>query len=174
LGGLALWWIQARRRTDPARPRTVWRWVLAAAVVFSICWTPTFIDQVAHSGNVGKVIEAATERHSPLGPTVGAHAVIRTVGVTPSTPHFLSETLGYTLWSATTIGMFAWLVTLRTLVVLSGAEAWISRALTAFVRTTRTSARRIAVAAGALGTVAAAALAGAVGAAAGSPDEHAF
>ncbi|HEX4564326.1 MAG TPA: hypothetical protein VH115_07700, partial [Solirubrobacteraceae bacterium] len=246
LGGFTLWWLLARRRDDPDRPRTVWRWALAAALVFCICWTPTFADQVAHSGNLGKVIEAASERRSPLGPTVGVHAVIRTIGLkpwwltrvgypferkydvlhsqgtlatlsaaliiawlllaialavrrrrtsdaagavlalalgaavwaiaeaTPSKPHFLAETLGYTLWSASLVGMFAWLITLRTLVTLTGVGAWLERAVVSFAPAAREGARRVAVAAGALGAVALAALAGAVGAAAGTPDEHAF
>lgn|GEM_PF-685042 len=243
LGGFALWWIHGRRRKDPDRPRTVWRWVLGALLVFCICWTPTFVDQVAHSGNLSKVEEAASERRSPLGATVGAHAVVRTIGVvpwwlhrvgypfqrkhdvlhsqgtlatvsaalilawlllaialairrrrrteaagavlalalsaavwsiaeaTPSTPRFLAETLGYTLWSATTIGMFAWLVTLHTFVELSGAGAWLTRAFAATAQRARAGASRAAVG---LAAIAVAAAAGAVGAAAGTPDEHAF
>src|SRR2546423_1553812 len=47
---------------------------------------------------------------------------------TPSTPRFLSETLGFTMWSATTVGMFVWLVAGWAAVALSGARSRNSRA----------------------------------------------
>jgi hypothetical protein len=256
LGGLALWWFQGRRARRPiserpAPPRTVWRWVLAAVLVLCACWAPTVVDQVAHSGNAGKVIEAASERHSPLGPTVGVHAVVRTLGLkpwwlqrvgypfqrkydvrhaqgalasasaalmvawlvlaialavrrrrrsdaagatlaltlcaavwsvaeaTPSTPKFLAETLGYTLWSATTVGMFAWLLTVRTLATLSCADRSkigqrIAHAVSQLAERARARSRAATVAAASFAAVALAAVAGAAGAAAGRSDEHAF
>ncbi|MFI4985646.1 MAG: hypothetical protein ACHQAV_06665 [Solirubrobacterales bacterium] len=248
LAGFAVWWL-GQRRKRAARPSTVWRWLLAAVLVLIVCWTPPIIDQVAHEGNIGHVLQAVGKRKSPLGATVGAHAVIRTVGVTPwwltrpsdpfvrkrdvrrgtstlaslstavilgwlllaialairrrrtdvaagaalalvlclaifsianatpSTPRFLAETLGYTLWSATTVGMFVWLIALWAASELSGAGALAGRAwATAWARAQAPAARPRAVgtAFAAVAAVALAALAGVAGAAAGTPDEHAF
>jgi hypothetical protein len=248
LVGLAIWWLGQRRERARASP-AMWRWLLAAVVVFLVCWTPPIVDQVAHEGNIGHVLEAVGKRKSPLGASVGVHAVIRTVGVTPwwltrpsdpfvrkrdvrhatstlaslstalilgwlllasalairrrrtdvaaggllalvlcaaifsianatpSTPRFLAETLGYTLWSASTVGMFVWLIALFSAVVLSGAGAWARRAwLGAWgrSRTASASGRAIATALTGAVAVALAALAGIAGAAAGTADEHAF
>jgi hypothetical protein len=248
LGGLALWWLARRREDAPAGSGSLWRWVLAAFVVGAVCWAPAVVDQIARTGNLGLVLQAAGERKSPLGPTVGVHAVVGTVGVkpwwltrpsdpfvrkhdvlhtagttanlstalilgwlalaaalalrrrrpdvaagavlalalcagiwsianaTPSTPRFLAETLGYTLWSATTVGMFVWLIALWSAVVLSGAEGLAGRGLAALAERMRPrpAARALALALAALGVLALAGAAGAVGAAAGGPDEHAF
>ena len=230
------------------RPRVrIWPWALAALATLLLCWTPPVIDQVAHGGNFGLVLKAATQRKSSLGSTVGVRAVVRTVGITPwwltrpsdpfvrkhdvrrsastlasvstvvilgwlllatalairrrrldlaagavlalalcaavwsiakatPTSHLLSGTLGYTLWSATTVGMFVWLIALWTAVVLSGAEAWFARARTSLLRRApvRSAPRRAGTALAALLVLALAGLAGGVGAAAGTPDEHAF
>src|SRR5256885_11639570 len=95
---------------------------------------------------------------------------------TPSTPK-LAATLGYTLWSATTVGMFVWLIALWAAVVLSGAEQWIAGAVSTRFGAPRR--RHSALRAGPAALVAVAALslaglAGGAGAAAGTPDEHAF
>jgi len=71
LAGLLLWWLRERRARG--QPSTFWRWALAAAIVALICWTPPLIDQVDRSGNLGHVLQAAGERKSPLGATVGLH-----------------------------------------------------------------------------------------------------
>ena len=199
LAGFAIWWLGQRRERAAGR-NTPRRWFLAALLVLLVCWAPPIVDQVAHEGNIGHVLEALGKRKSPLGATVGVHAVVRTVGVTPwwltrpsdpfvrkhdvrrptstlanlstavilgwlllaialairrrradvaagaalalalcaaifsianatpSTPRFLAETLGYTLWSATIVGMFIWLIALWAAVVLSGAGALAGRA----------------------------------------------
>ena len=231
----------------------MWPWALAALVVLLLCWTPPAIDQVAHGGNFGLVVKAATERKTALGSGVGVHAVVRTVGITPwwlthprwltspsepfvrkydvrrpastlanvstvvilgwlllaaglairrrrqdvaagavlalalcaavwsiakatPTSHLLSATLGYTLWSATTVGMFVWLMALWTAVVLSGADALLARARARLTDVTRArpAARALGLALGAVAVLALAGLAGGVGAAAGTADEHAF
>jgi hypothetical protein len=246
LVGVVVWWLRARR-SGAGAPR-MWPWALAAAVVLVICWTPPLIDQIAHEGNFGHVVQAATERKSSLGGTVGVHAVVRTVGVRPwwlvrpsdpfvrkhdvlhpassganvsaalilgwlvvaialalrrrrqdlvagaatalvlclavyatasatPTKRMLAETLGYTLWSATTVGMFVWLMALWTGVVLSGADKLLARGVTALAERARWRPEAWRAAARTLAALAAlglAALAGGVGAAAGQPDEHAF
>ncbi|HEV2982455.1 MAG TPA: hypothetical protein VGX51_13590, partial [Solirubrobacteraceae bacterium] len=253
LGGAALWWLRSKRTLSARERSSARRWAFGALVVLAICWTPTVVDQVAHEGNFGHVIEAATERKSSLGGTVGAHAVVRTVGIRPwwlvrskdpfsrkhdvlrssstlanvsaalilgwlalsaalalrrrrpdvvagavlalllcaavfsiasatPTKRMLAETLGYTLWSATTVGMFAWLIALWALVVLTGFDRLLADALaprgarsgSAPRGTRRTPQRALpALLAGAAALVFAGA-AGAAGAAAGRPDEHAF
>jgi len=104
-------------------------------------------------------------------------AVFSVADATPSTPHFLAETLGYTLWSATAIGMFTWLMALWALLVLSGLAPRLSRAGEALrerIGSSRAGGRRRSLALAALAALALAAAGGAAGAAAGEPDEHAF
>jgi hypothetical protein len=247
LVGLGLWWRRGRRAEAGARPR-VWRWALAAGVVLAICWTPPVVDQVAHEGNFAHVLQAATERKSSLGATVGLHAVVRTVGLRPwwlvrptdpfarkrdvrrpassvanvsaalilgwlllafalairrrrgdvaagaaialmlclavwsiasatPTKRMLAETLGYTLWSATTVGMFVWLMALWAGVVLTGADARLSEGVTALAQRARWRPgawQPVGSALACVAAVALAGLAGGVGAASGEPDEHAF
>jgi hypothetical protein len=242
------------RGEEHGRPRRgrMWPWALAALLVLLLCWTPPAIDQVAHGGNIGLVVKAATERKSALGSGVGVHAVVRTVGITPwwlthprwlkspsepfvrkydvrrpastlanvstavilgwlllaaglairrrqdvaagavlalalcaavwsiakatPTSHLLSATLGYTLWSATTVGMFVWLMAIWTAVVLSGAGALLARARASLLDTAggHPAARALGPALAAAAVLALAGLAGRVGAAAGTRDEHAF
>jgi hypothetical protein len=178
------------------------------------------------------VIDAANERESSLGASVGLHAVVRTVGVRPwwlvrpsdpfvrkrdvqhsagfvanataalilgwllvaaalalrrrrldvaagaatalmlclavyatasatPTKRMLAETLGYTLWSASTVGMFAWLIALWAVVVLSGADDFIAAAWRARARRARSVAPAVAVRP--LGALAALGLAGLAG-----------
>lgn len=253
LVGVVVWWLRCRGGLSERERRSARRWALAALLVGAVCWTPTVVDQVAHEGNLGHVVEAAEGRKSSLGSTVGVHAVVRTVGIRPwwlvrskdpfsrkrdvlhssstlanvsaavilgwlllsaalalrrrradvvaaavlalllcaavysiasATPskRMLAETLGYTLWSASTVGMFTWLVALWALVVLTGAD----RVLAGALRGARPQGARARpgprrapahAAAGLLSGLAALALAGAAGAAgaaAGQPDEHAF
>jgi hypothetical protein len=73
--GLALWRANERPRFK--------RWMLATLAVLLVCWTPSVVDQVGRSGNLGLVLRAAAERKSSLGATVGARAVIHMVGVKP-------------------------------------------------------------------------------------------
>jgi hypothetical protein len=62
----------------------VWRWVLAAALVAVVCWTPPAIDQIrGHPGNLTAVADTLKANRSTLGPSVGWHAVVATVGVRP-------------------------------------------------------------------------------------------
>jgi hypothetical protein len=68
---------------NAAERRRCWRWLLAALAVLLVCWTPTIADQLAGGGNLGLVLRAAAERRDPLGATVGARAVMHTVGVQP-------------------------------------------------------------------------------------------
>ena len=103
-------------------------------------------------------------------------AVYSIASATP-TKRMLAETLGYTLWSATTVGMFAWLIALWAAVVLTGADDLLAAAVRARVRRARRPLRaRPALAKGlaASAALALAGLAGAAGAAAGTADEHAF
>jgi hypothetical protein len=257
LGGAVLWWLRARRMLSARERKSARRWTLGALVVVAICWTPTVVDEVAHEGNFGHVLQAATERKSSLGTTVGVHAVVRTVGIKPwwlvrskdpfsrkrdvlrssstlanvsgalilgwlllsvalalrrrradvvaaatlalllcaavfsvasatPTKRMLAETLGYTLWSASTVGMFTWLVALWALVVLTGADRLLAGVLTPggarrrqVFRGRRPHAPRAPVRAlpallGGAVALALAGAAGAAGAAAGQPDEHAF
>jgi hypothetical protein len=237
----------ARQERDRRRPGRMWPWALAALVVLLVCWTPPAIDQVAHGGNFGLVVKAATERKTALGSGVGVHAVVRTVGIKPwwltrpgepfvrkydvrrpastlanvstavilgwlllaialairrrrqdvaagavlalalcaavwaiakatPTSHLLSATLGYTLWSATTVGMFVWLMALWTAVVLSGADALLARARASLLERARgrPAVRALGLALGAVAVLVLAGIAGAMGAAAGRGDEHAF
>jgi hypothetical protein len=89
----------------------------------------------------------------------------------------LAETLGYTLWSASTVGMFVWLIALWAGVVLSGLDARLADAWRSLARGARARPAAWQATGRALASVAAlalAALAGGVGAAAGQADEHAF
>jgi hypothetical protein len=48
------------------------------------CWTPPAIDQVENKpGNLATIARTAEDRGATLGPAVGWHAVVRSVGVTP-------------------------------------------------------------------------------------------
>src|SRR5205085_2274039 len=99
-----------------------------------------------------------------------------TASATPK-ERMLAETLGYTLWSATTIGMFTWLVALWAAVVLSGADALLAgawRALARRARRPQSTWRTLGRALAAGVALALAGLAGGVGARSGMPDEHAF
>jgi hypothetical protein len=87
LVGLGFSLRRARSEVDAGRPRRLgppWAWALAAVVVAIACWTPPAIDQIeGHPGNLTWVVRAATVNTSKLGPAVGAHAVVRAVGVPP-------------------------------------------------------------------------------------------
>jgi hypothetical protein len=103
-------------------------------------------------------------------------AVFSIASATP-TKRMLAETLGYTLWSASTVGMFTWLMALWAAVVLTRADSRLAGAVASLARAAGWRSARWRPAARPLAWVAAlalAALAGGVGAAAGQPDEHAF
>ena len=61
--------------------------VVVAAVALAVacaCWAPAAIDEVTHHpGNLSSVVRAAATRKATLGAAVGAHAVVRAVGVRP-------------------------------------------------------------------------------------------
>jgi hypothetical protein len=87
LGGLLLWRLERRGSSgpEPRRPTPrIWPWALAALVIAAVCWTPPVIDQVKNNpGNLTTIVRTAEHRGSTLGSTVGWHAVVRSVGVTP-------------------------------------------------------------------------------------------
>jgi hypothetical protein len=90
LAGLAL----SRRRPGPAVSGSVRRpsgeggsarpWVIAAAVVFVVCWTAPVVEQATHRpGNFVLLARAASTDQPTLGTSAGAYAVARAVGVRP-------------------------------------------------------------------------------------------
>jgi hypothetical protein len=87
LGGLLLWWLERRRSGGPEprrSPPRIWPWALAALLIVAACWTPPAIDQVKNNpGNLTTIVRTAEHRGATLGPTVGWHAVVRSVGITP-------------------------------------------------------------------------------------------
>jgi hypothetical protein len=92
LGGLLLGWLERRRssRPNPERPESsrpaprIWPWALAALVIVAACWTAPAIDQVKDNpGNLATIVRTAEDRGATLGPAVGWHAVVRSIGITP-------------------------------------------------------------------------------------------
>lgn len=85
LAGLAIAYVRWRGQRADARPlpRRAWSWGLAAIVIGLVCWTPTIADQIAGRGNLGLVLQAATEHRASLGPTVAGRALVRTIGWQP-------------------------------------------------------------------------------------------
>lgn len=76
-GGSAVPAGTARRRAPAA-------WGVAAVLTLAVCWLPAAIDQAtARPGNLSAVVEYSTTPKPTLGPRVGAHAVVRAVGVVP-------------------------------------------------------------------------------------------
>jgi hypothetical protein len=72
------------RRRVPDRAAGFGRWALAAALVAVICWAPPAIDQIrAHPGNLTVLAQTVNANRSNLGPRVGWHAVVATVGFPP-------------------------------------------------------------------------------------------
>jgi hypothetical protein len=87
LGGLLLRWLERRRSSGP-EPRQptprVWPWALAALVIVAACWTAPAIDQVENNpGNLATIVRTVEDRGATLGPAVGWHAVVRSIGITP-------------------------------------------------------------------------------------------
>ena len=77
---------RARSARDRARqsPRRVWPWAVAALVVAAACWTAPAIDQIENSpGNLTMTVRTIEHRGPALGASVGWHAVVRSVGVSP-------------------------------------------------------------------------------------------
>jgi hypothetical protein len=76
VGGLLLGWRRRRPRVLP--------WALSAFAIAVAVWTPPVIDQLENNpGNLTMIERSAEHRGPTLGATVGWHAVVRTVGVTP-------------------------------------------------------------------------------------------
>jgi hypothetical protein len=66
------------------RPRHLWRWALAAALVAVVCWTLSVIDQIeGNPGNLTAVVRTARANIATLGAGDGWHAVALAVGVPP-------------------------------------------------------------------------------------------
>lgn len=87
-GGLALWTgvgvvlaVVAWRRSGEARP---WAWISGAVAVTFVAWLPVLVDQVAGSGNLGRIATFAGSSDRPtLGLLAGIRQVVRAVGVPP-------------------------------------------------------------------------------------------
>ena len=72
------------RRGVPDRTAGLWRWALAAVLVAVICWAPPAIDQIrVRPGNLTVLAQTVKANRRNLGPRVGWHAVVLTVGVPP-------------------------------------------------------------------------------------------
>jgi hypothetical protein len=84
-GGLLLRWRRGAGGSEPRQPAPrIWPWALAALLIVAACWTAPAIDQVKNNpGNVATIVHTAEHRGQTLGPTVGWHAVVRSVGITP-------------------------------------------------------------------------------------------
>jgi hypothetical protein len=166
--GIRPWWL-----TRPARPFS--RKVEVRRPVGS----STLISAVAILGwlLIATALSIRRRRTDIAGGAMAALASCAGIWVvgsaTPSQPDFLAETLGYTLWSATAAGMFAWLVAAWAAMVLSGAGGRLARiARTLGQRHPRALGLRVP--GRALAALSLAALAGGLGASAEKPDEHAF
>jgi hypothetical protein len=87
LGGLLLWRLERRRSRgpEPQRPTPrIWPWAIAALLIVAACWTAPTIDQVENNpGNLATIVRTAEDRGATLGPAVGWHAVVRSIGITP-------------------------------------------------------------------------------------------
>jgi hypothetical protein len=254
LGGLLLRWLRCRRSSGPeprqSAPR-IWPWALAALIVVAACWTGPAIDQVKNNpGNLATIVRTAEHRGATLGPTVGWHAVVRSVGITPwwlyvpasewgrkadvrATPSstrtdstiallaalfstgligalrrrwdlasaaliglllcgaifleaasnpqtlLLAETLGYTMWWGSELGLWVWLVLAWSLWLglqwlARPALAALRRSVPAGRRPLAARARLLAVALASLVSLGAVVVAGAAVAADLKPDSHVY
>jgi hypothetical protein len=170
--GVAPWWLTRPsnpfvRKFDVRRtaPTTV---SISAALI--LAWLLLAVALALRRGRAD-LVAGATLALALCG------AVFSVADATPSTPQFLAATLGYTLWSATVIGMFTWLMALWALLVLSGLAPRLGRAGEALrerIGSSRAAGRPRSLALAAFAALALAAAGGAAGAAAGEPDEHAF
>jgi hypothetical protein len=71
--------------------RSFRRWLLAALAVGLLCWSAPLMDQALAwvganrgYGNLANLADAARSREAPLGPTGGAYAIVRALGIPPS------------------------------------------------------------------------------------------
>ena len=81
--GASLWRIRRGLPDDPpaARARRV-RFLVAALAVGLVLWLPPLIDQVAGTGNLGRVRETMQDPSSePIGPVAGAREVVARFGL---------------------------------------------------------------------------------------------
>jgi len=88
LGGLALHRSRVRRGTTagPAAEHLgrLRPWLVAALVLALVCWSGPLIDQAFNRpGNLLQLARAAQTDTASLGPSVGARAVVRTIGIPP-------------------------------------------------------------------------------------------
>jgi hypothetical protein len=63
--------------------RAAARWGWAAAVVGALCWVAPIVDQLAGSGNLGALVDAARAAHGHVGLAAGWHAVVHAFGIPP-------------------------------------------------------------------------------------------
>lgn len=72
------------RRRDPVRLRSTLRWGPVAAAVAVLCWLPPLVDQVAGSGNLGKILRfSGDERRASTGLDFSMRVVTRAVAAPP-------------------------------------------------------------------------------------------
>lgn len=81
--GASVWWIVRGRPDDPprARARRV-RYLIIALVVGVVLWLPPLIDQVAGTGNLGRIRDTLQDPSSePIGPAQGAREIVARFGL---------------------------------------------------------------------------------------------
>jgi len=168
--GIEPWWLMRPadpfvRKVDVGRP--VGALVSASAAVI-LAWLLLAVALAVRR----RLLEVAAGAATALVLSAGVFSL---ASATPSAP-LLSATLGYTLWSATAIGMFVWLMAGWSAFALSGASRLLARGGSALISEARSRApvRGLAPALAAMAILALAAAAGGVGAASGTPDEHTF
>jgi hypothetical protein len=59
------------------------RSLLMTLAVALVCWSAPVVDQVAHTGNLGRLASAATSSHSTVGARAGWRALTSAVGLPP-------------------------------------------------------------------------------------------
>jgi hypothetical protein len=117
-------------------------WLLAALAILVVCWAPAVADQLAGRGNLGLVARAAVERKSSLGATVGARAVVHTIGLRPwwltrpASPWERKLDVrrpASALASVSSVAMLAWLVLASVLALRRGRRELAAGAAVALV-----------------------------------------
>jgi hypothetical protein len=84
--GLAIALRSKARRSEQSWRRTrgpLSRSLLMTLVVALVCWSAPLVDQVAHTGNLGRLANAATSSHTTVGARAGWRALTSAVGVPP-------------------------------------------------------------------------------------------
>jgi hypothetical protein len=83
LAGLA-WSRSASRGAGTIAPEHRRRWLLGALVVALVCWSAPLLDQQFNSpGNLTRIVQTATAHQATDGVTMGAHALVRAIGIWP-------------------------------------------------------------------------------------------